>query len=206
MTATAGKLDIFNMALGFAGQRTIASQNENTPEAIQCGLFWDRARRSALQDFPYNFAARRIRLAEKAVPEGYENQWPVCYGLPAGCLKVIRICDSTTGGCGNPLPFCIRNIGQETVILTSVKQAFADCVVDVPETALWSELFVMAMARKLACLIAVPLLKNNPQKVQELEQLYQQAIPLANGQDAAEGRRQTSITDSDPWLSARGLW
>ena len=48
MPSTASKLDIFNMALGFIGTRTIASANENTPEAIQCGLYWDRARRSAL--------------------------------------------------------------------------------------------------------------------------------------------------------------
>lgn len=68
MASTAGKLDIYNMALGFAGQRTIASPSENTPEAIQCELYWDRARRSALQDFPYNFACAVFVLPQRRFP------------------------------------------------------------------------------------------------------------------------------------------
>lgn len=200
MAATAGKLDIFNMALGFVGTRTIASPTENTPEAIQCGLYWDRARRAALQDFPYTFASRRVRLAARNMPEAYAGKWRYCYGLPADCLKVAGICDSA-GRRG--APYQLRNTGQEVVVLTDTAQAFADCTVDVQDIGLWSELFVLAMARKLACLIAVPLLKNNPQKVQELEQLYQVAIPLANGQDASEGRGSAA---ADTWLAARGAW
>ena len=50
MASTAAKLDIYNMALGFVGARTVASPRENTPEAVQCELYWDRARRAALQE------------------------------------------------------------------------------------------------------------------------------------------------------------
>ena len=82
MPSTAGKLDIFNMALGFLGTRTIASENERTPEAIQCDLYWDRARRSALRDYPYRFAVRRVVLAEKTLPETYEGEWRHAYALP----------------------------------------------------------------------------------------------------------------------------
>ena len=84
MASTAAKLDIYNMALGFVGARTVASPRENTPEAVQCELYWDRARRAALQDYPYNFACRRARLASKALPEAYAGEWRFCYGLPDG--------------------------------------------------------------------------------------------------------------------------
>lgn len=202
MASTAGKLDIYNMALGFAGQRTIASPSENTPEAIQCELYWDRARRSALQDFPYNFALRRVRLAAKALPEAYAGEWRFCYGLPDSCLKLVGIYDGTRGDF-SVSPYQIRNEGQEVIVLTDTDQAWADCTVDVQEIRLWSELFVMSMARKLACLIAIPLLKNNPQKLQELEQLYQLALPRSDGHDASEGRGKAR---ADSWLTARGLW
>ena len=55
------------MALGFIGTRAVAGPSERTPEAMQCALYWDRARRAALRDFPYPFAKRRIRLARLEV-------------------------------------------------------------------------------------------------------------------------------------------
>ena len=91
MASTSGKLDICNMALGFLGTRTVASPNERTPEAVQCGLYWDTARRSALRDYPYRFAMSRVLLAEKPLPEVYARQWRFCYGLPDGCLKVHAV-------------------------------------------------------------------------------------------------------------------
>lgn len=203
MPSTASKLDIFNMALGFIGTRTIASANENTPEAIQCELYWDRARRSALRDYPYNFAQRRIQLAEKTLPEVYENEWRFCYGWPDKVLKVHRVHGPERCFMGGDAPFAVQNDGLENIILCDVDKAQAECTVDIEDISLWDELFVMAMARKLACLINVPLLKNNPNKVQELEQLYQMAIPRADGQNASEGKDKRSM---DGWLAARGLW
>ncbi|WP_298069419.1 hypothetical protein [uncultured Mailhella sp.] len=204
MAATVGKLDICNMALGFIGTRTIASPDERTPEAIQCGLYWDTARRAALRDFPYGFAQKRFVLAEKPMPEVYAREWRFCYGLPDGCLKLHRVHGGRAGSLGaGDAPFRIVEDGGRSVILCSVEQALADCSVDVEDVSLWDELFVLAMARRLAALIAVPLLKNNPGKVQELVQLYQQAVPQADGQDASEGRERRT---ADAWLLARGAW
>ncbi len=200
MASTAAKLDIYNMALGFVGARTVASPRENTPEAVQCELYWDRARRAALQDYPYNFACRRARLASKALPEAYAGEWRFCYGLPDGCLKFLRVHDGSGDGAA---PWQLRHDGRESVILTDTGRAWGDFIVDVQDVSLWSELFVLVMARKLACFIVVPLLKNNPQKVQELEELYQMALPRADGQDASEGRDKKT---SDSWLLARGTW
>ncbi|MCH5278080.1 MAG: hypothetical protein J1E80_09675 [Desulfovibrionaceae bacterium] len=183
------------MALGFIGSRGIASLTENTPEAVQCGLFWDRARRAALEDYPWNFATRRARLAEKPLPEAWAGEWRHCYALPDLCLRALRV--------GRGGPFRLRGDGQGAFILSDEGQAWLEGVFDTPDVSLWSELFVMAMARRLACLIAIPLLKNNPGKLQELEQLYRMALPKATGQDAAEGRE---APNRDAWLQARRAW
>lgn len=201
MPSTASKLDIFNMALGFIGTRAIASANENTPEAIQCGLYWDRARRSALRDYPYRFAVRRVVLAEKSLPAAYAEEWRHAYALPDGCLKVHAVHDGREQG--RKRPFRLESDTEGALLLCDVPRAMATCTFDVEEATRWDELFVMAMARKLAALVAVPLLKNNSAKVQELVQLYEIAIPQADGQDASE--RESSMRP-DSWLLARETW
>ena len=202
MASTASRIDIYNMALGFVGTRTIASPNEKTPEAIQCELYWDTARRAALRDFPYSFAQRRVRLAQKVLADVYEQEWRFAYGLPDGCQKVHAVHD----GKGSRLArngWRLESTGTELTILAKQEEAVADCTFDVENVSMWDELFVMAMARKLAALICVPLLKNNQAKLQELEQLYQMAVPKAEGQDASERETEPRM---DSWLAARGMW
>lgn len=201
MNTSADKLTICNMALGFLGTRTIASLEEKTPEAVQCKLYFDRARRGALRDYPYRFATRRVQLAGKEMPEVYAEDWRYAYGVPDGCLKVQRVHGARDRG--EEKPFLLENSGEEILLFCNVEQAQATCTFDIEDVAMWDDLFVMCMARYLACLLAVPLLKNNSSKVAELHQLYQAALPSAQGQDASEGRRRKDI---DPWLLARGSY
>lgn len=200
--STSGRLDIYNMALGFIGTGTIGSPNERRPEAIQCELYWDRARRATLRDFPYNFATRRVRLAERFLPEVYADQWSHAYAWPEKALRVVKLIgeDQCTH---RENDFSVRNVDSANVILTNVDVARADIIFDQEDISLWDDLFVMAMARKLACLICTPLVKNNQAKLQELEQLYQMAIPQADAMDASEHRRHRG---ADAWLVSRGGW
>ena len=65
---------------------------------------------------------------------------------------------------------------------------------------MFDDLFAHMLSRKLAALIAVPLLKNNSQKVGELEKLYAESLPQARQATASE--RRESAPD-DAWLTAR---
>lgn len=100
------------------------------------------------------------------------------------------------------IPFRMGADVSGDIILCNVAQALADYTVDVADVGRWDDLFVVAMARKLACLIAIPLLGNNSQKVGEVENLYQMAIPAAEGQDASE---EVPHRTYDTWLAARRL-
>ena len=201
MASTSNRLEIYNQALGFVGTRTVGSPNEHTPEAIQCELMWDRARRSTLRDYPYRFAVRRMRLPEKEMPDVYELEWEYCYGLPDTVLKVVRVHDGRRRGV-NKMPFAIQRGDEGEILLCDVGQAMIDAVVDVEDITQWDDAFVSAMARKLACLICVPLTKGEG-KLQSLTQLYQAAIPVAEGADASEN---CDRKPDDAWLQARGGW
>ena len=157
--------------------------------------------RAALRDFPYGFAQRRFRLAQKPMPDEYSDVWRYAYGVPVQTLKVMRVEDAQ--GRRNA-PFTIgQTDGSALLILCDQGDAMAVCTVDVEDTRLWDELFVEAMAYRLALYVAVPLLKNNSQKLQELAQLYQGILPSAEGQSASEQRSKPQI---DSWLTARGTW
>lgn len=201
MPSTSNRLEIYNMALGFIGTRTVGSPNERTPEAIQCELYWDRARRSALRDYPYRFAVKRFRLPEKEMPDVYAKEWTHCYGLPDAVLKVVRVHDGGKRGLSKT-PYAVQQGDEGEIILCDVETAMADCIVDVEDIALWDESFANAMARKLACLICVPLCKGE-QKLNGLVQLYQAAIPQAEGADVSESY---DSKPGDAWLQARGGW
>lgn len=201
MASSSGRIEIYNMALGFVGTRMVASPDEPTPEAIQCSLFWDRARRSALRDYPYRFATRRLRLPEKTLPDVFDGEWAHCYGIPDKALKVVRVHGGRARG--NKAPYSIEHGDEGEIILTDIPQAMADCIVDVEDITRWDEIFVQALSRKLAALIAVPLLKNNSGKIKELVELYQASIPQAEGVDGSEAYDRR---ESDTWLEARGGW
>ena len=201
MATSSSKIEVYNMALGFVGTRAVGSPNETTPEAIQCGLYWDRARRAALRDYPYRFAVRRLRLPEKELPAVYEAEWEHCYGLPDNVLKVVRVHDGRRRGT-NKYPYSIQQGDEGEILLTDVEQAIIDAVVDVEDVSQWDEAFVSAMARKLACLICVPLTRGDG-KLNGLTQLYQAAIPVAEGADASESYDRKP---DDAWLQARGGW
>ena len=85
----AGMLQVWNMALGWVGTRTVAAENENTQEAVQCRLFWDNARRQVLRDFPWNFARRRARLARRdggAADTGFGARF--CVSIPQSACRL----------------------------------------------------------------------------------------------------------------------
>lgn len=201
MATTAGKVKIFNMALGFIGTRTIASESEQTPEAIQCSLYWDSARRSALRDYPWHFAQTRELLAEKTLPKIYEGVWQYAYAVPDQCLKVHGI--YSQGGKRKHYFEMARYDDGSDVILTNIEKAIVAYTIDVKETTKYDEDFVYALARKLACLISIPLLKNNSQKVQELVNLYNAALPVAYDADSSERKDKEEL---DSWIRIRNEW
>ncbi len=201
------KMTIWNMALGFIGTRTVASEEERTLEAVQCALYWDSARRQALRDFPWNFARRRAWLAHVHVPEGYEMQYVYAYALPEDLLQALRVFpagkDYEAYGDTERGRFVLVYDGtsKRQVLLCNAEKALLSYTADMEDTTVFDDLFAHLLARKLAALIAVSLLKNNAAKVKELEELYRMSMPAAMQVDMNEGREAER---PDPWILARG--
>lgn len=193
------KIEIWNMALGFIGTRTVASETERCLEAVQCGLFWDNARRMVLQQYPFNFAQKKRLLAEKKIEETFNSQWKYAYGMPSDCINPQAISDTNNFYERKYFEIVLTETG-EKVLLCDVNPCTLHYTADITDTSLYSELFITALAYKLASLVVIPLLKNNSSKRQELEQLYQMTIADAVQLNARQGKEKPYV---DSWIAAR---
>lgn len=195
---TLSQMGIWNRALGFLGTRSVASERENTPEAIQCRLYWDNARRQVLRDFPWPFAQRRGWLARLPLPDGYELEYRYAYALPENCLKAHEV--RHEGRHKRPFALARHAESERTMLLTDAARALLLYTEDVSNCQLFDDLFAHMLSRKLAALVAVSLLKNNTSKINELEQLYAASLPQAR-QAAMSEELEPPLRDS--WLDAR---
>lgn len=195
----ASKIAICNMALGWLGAPPIASLAENRPEARYASQYYDSALEQTLRDHRWNFAQRRARLAAVSVPDGYQGVYENAYAVPQDCVHAHTL----LGAAENRMNFilALSEDGGSRIILANTAGAYLGytALVLIPE--LYDPDFVRTLARRLAADIAVPLLKNNPQKVQETESLYERAIMKAKLSDMREGKPEEEEEIS--WISAR---
>lgn len=204
------KLHIYNMALSLVGAKGVGSTTENCPEAVQCSVHWDNARRATLRDFPFNFALRRFELEEVEMPDVYADEWRYCYAAPDDILRVHKVHVGSNSRVR--IPFAMENTEDGPVILCNTENAQATCVLDVTDSSLWDETFVTAMSRKLAIMICASLYSDPTSKnasrygtvyyrIKQLEELYAESLPYARGADANE---KLDFLEEDAWLLARG--
>ncbi|MFN6798793.1 hypothetical protein ACK4QH_23255, partial [Proteus mirabilis] len=66
----------------------INSMTEASKEAVQCNLHYAQCRDSVLADFPWNFATKKVALANTNNPP---PNWAYAYRYPNDCLKAIGI-------------------------------------------------------------------------------------------------------------------
>ena len=95
MTAVTTDVGICNLALtGHLGTTPISAIGESTKAGQVCDLHYEAARDALLRAHPWNFAIKRVALAQDGTKttelEALEYEFDYGYALPADCLKVLR--------------------------------------------------------------------------------------------------------------------
>lgn len=194
----ASKVEICNMALGWLGVPPITSLQEARPEARYADQYYTNALEKCLRDYRWSFAQRRVRLAEVDVPDGYQASYENAYSVPAECLLAHTVMDES--GRGFDFEVALAPDGGSRVILTNAPRAYLSFTALVTVTELFDPNFTRALARRIAADLVAPVLKNNPQKVQECETLYARALQEAWLADSREGKEEEPESD---WIKAR---
>jgi len=174
----------------------LATDDSSRAKAVRAE--YDAARRTVLEEYPWNFTAGRASLPEFGVRPAFgDGRY---YALPQDCIKVREIYD-------------VRRQEPWSVELVGTAPAQTKCIIinrsaplniiysrDVTNLALWSELALDAFAAKLAMMIAMPITQK-PSMRSDAASLYQMAMREATKQDAQEGSNPT--LDAGPWVEAR---
>ncbi|MEW6310781.1 hypothetical protein AUR59_020105 [Stutzerimonas balearica] len=174
----ASVVQICNMALTRIGQNQfIDSIDEQSKAAELCALHYEQCRDEVLQAFPWPFAEARVALADIGSPP---QNWAFRYRYPVNCLQARRI---SVPGLEMPtaeqrVPFKVVNAAGGRAILSNQEQAELVYTVRVEDTTYFPQMFVNALAWRLAAELAMGL-QARPENYSSAMQNYQMTISQA---------------------------
>lgn len=196
------KVEIWNLALGHVHDgKSVKSVTEKSFEADQCRLFYDISLNAALRAHNWNFAKKRLVLAQVGTaPSGWEFQ----YAYPSDCIKAVRI-HNIADPKNDKLPPLKFDVAQNTggagkVIWTDVDKAELVYTSFISDTTLFDSQFDMIISYYLASKIAMPITADR-NRVNDMIALYRFELGIGKAADANENHEQK---DNNPsWLTAR---
>ncbi|WGL96483.1 hypothetical protein [Arsenophonus nasoniae] len=192
----ASEIEICNLALSRVGNsRFINSFREKRKEAEQCSLHYPHCRDTVLTDFPWNFALKRIALADSG---NSPPEWQYAYSYPTDCMKAIAI---IRPGDKYSLPDQAINFqvgsdeaGTSKLIYCDQPKAWLRYVARVTDVNMFDAIFIDALAWRLSAELARSL-ASNANIGNESFQLYQLAIENAAAHSLSESSEPTDYID-----------
>lgn len=200
--AAVDKATICNLALAHIKQTQTPIANLDTDTgntAIQCRTHYDIARRFVLADHNWNFATKRLALADVGSPPAL---WTYRYDYPSDCLRFREI--QRLAKTDVPVPYLIEGDGAEPIaglsLLTDMAAAVGVWTWDVETVALFSSGFVSAFAWYLASELA-PAMSGSEKLQQAALTVYTNTMKGSQAVDSAEGEADEDL--NSPWERAR---
>ena len=179
--------EICNLAIAMVGGKQILTVDDDIEEARLCKKFYPLVRDRLLRSHPWNFAIKRVQLAELAtVPLfGWDHQ----FQLPADCLRVLQLDENTD-----------QYKVEGRVVVTNSSTVKALIVFKQTDESKWDANFVDVMATAVAVELAYPITQARETKA-DLQNELQMKIREARSFDAQEG--VLDQVDASQWLNAR---
>lgn len=196
---TSSVVDICNEALSHTGTDAfINSLDEQSKEAKLCSRWYETTRDQILRTFAWNFAQRRVVLADMGdPPTGYRYR----YRYPVDALMIQRVypAGEWSPSIGHAQEFERLNSWEVAssgdggrVILTNIENAEAVFTVRVVDPNLFDPLFQMSLAFKLAANIAMPLV-SNPEIVEYLRNKTRESMSEALQVNLSEAQEPPAL-------------
>ncbi len=193
---TSSKLDIWNLALGHAGQTNqVKTDTENSLAAIQCRRYYDQSRKAALEGAEWTFANTFLALTDLGTP--IDNNWCYMYAYPNDCIKARRITIDGSGTTSSrqianerdqiPFEIAVRESDNTKVILTNQEEAILQYTRDVELVKLFTESYIESLSLLLGSRLAMPLTRKMALR-RDLLQEYTASLANAITVDLNEGQ------------------
>jgi hypothetical protein len=181
------EVGICNGALTKVGEETIISLGEDSKAARLCNLMFDRLRDSILRAHPWNFAIKRVELAELTTTPifGFASQ----FQLPTDCLRVLRTDE-------DQIPHQIEG----RILLTDAGTVQIKYIAQITDPNLFDSLFIQALEDRIGAELAYNLSDNRALSV-DMRAKYKETLKEARAMDGQEG--VSDIVEADEWLNIR---
>jgi hypothetical protein len=178
---------ICNMALGHIGKTIfIDSLSENSQAASVCNVFYEPCRDMALADAHWNFASKRVELADLGTPP---TNWLYRYALPTDCIEAryLIVLGSRTPLAKDRIPFELAEENSVRVLYTDQEEAELVYTKRQENPNLFSPQFVFSMSLLLASRIVMPL-SAAPALADKMLNMYEIYINKARTASLREGQ------------------
>lgn len=219
MSTVTSVLDIYNLALTRIGHEPMASVDERGKGGDRCRLHYPVMRDAVLAGHPWNFAIRRVALAQLSFTPAFEFTYAFALPTDPYCLRVIRTEWESAGYSSTAVygfpgfhglhPQAIEwrvesvNVSGTPVraLLCNESACKIEYIARIDDVSQFSPLFVDALAARLAAEIAISM-TDNQSASQTMMQMYMQKMAEARIMDSFEGTPR-DVINTDAWLIAR---
>jgi hypothetical protein len=189
--------DVANVALRLIGQTPISNRTDGTSNGNIIDDIFDDTRDDLLRYSPWNFATRRVELAQSVTAPAFEFDY--AYPLPADWIRTVSV-HSNNAGTGAIL-HRMETIGTQRVIVCSSDQIFLRYVYQEKDPNIWSSDFRRAMSLALARDLAVPISSSNTLQ-EQLSKQFEKTMNRVRSTDAMGSTPEQRPRGS--WINSRG--
>lgn len=197
----AADVDICNLALGFLGDSgTVASIDppEGSAQASHCARFYPIALNASLAGYDWSFLTSRASLAQLT---NLSTTWAYAYAAPADSLKIISILSNDACSDQQSGDYAVERAADGSkIILTNQVNAVCRYTTQTIDSAKFSSLFTLGLARHLASMLAGPLLKGEQGRQESLAQLKLATAIIAQAKVDDANQQQIEINHIPDWM------
>jgi len=187
-----GVTDVINVALRHIGQTPIVSLTDGSTSANTADDIYEELRDSLLRAHNWNFATKRVKLAQSATAPAFEFDY--AYPLPSDWLRTVSVHDNDAGH-GTVL-YRMEQISGQNAIVTSSSALYLRYVHRVTDPNLMTADFRTTLEFALARDLAIPLAGSRTLRT-DMGDEFKSAKAAARSSDAM---------GSFPELRPRGSW
>lgn len=194
-----GETDVINVALRKIGGERITSRTDGSKNANVANDIYDEVRDNLLRAHPWNFATKRVKLAQSATDPIFE--FDHAYPLPSDWLRTISVHDNDAGH--GTILFRMELIGTQRAIITSSDDVYLRYVAKVTDPNQMTPDFRIAFENALARDMSIAIAASNS-VYDRMEILANSSLNKARSNDALGASPELRPRGS--WATARGGW
>jgi len=197
----ASTVDIWNLALNLVGGSFVVDPLEESTEADLCRLHYPYALDFVLESRDWNFATKRIEIAEASDTEPVFN-FDSSFKIPADCARVVEVWDNKRGN--QNTRYTTNNLQWqqegEYISADTSNQVWVKYIEKVEDPNRFTASFITALSTYLAYRLAIPLSENRTLKADLIGE-YNALLDEASANDGMTGR--TKVLRSNVLIGSR---